>query len=152
MTRRQAVARQAQEDTIAEGLLESIPIVDSPVRAATSFETVEEEVILAGPGSPPSPPPEPEPAADAEPAPEARIAGPPASELAVQLRAQMGDAFAAELDRVEATIAAAVGQLEGELAEERAARADLEGELATERAAREAAQARLAEFKRLALG
>lgn len=123
MFRRQVA--QDTEEPIADELLANIPEVAKGPEDAL-FETMEDDVIIMGP--PPAPAPTPHADAPAPAAPGA---------LAGQLRAQMGDAFAAELDRAESAIAGVV--------------ADLEAQLASERAAREMAEARLAEFKKLAL-
>lgn len=138
MSRRQA--SRVQEE-IPEDLLASIPDVNAKVDE-TTFAIEHEEVIAL-------------PAADAD-APSADglppgIGGSAAASLAQQLRYDLGEALARELDRGAETIAAAVSDLETRLMEAESALAAAQAEVERERAARETAERRLQAFKELAL-
>ncbi|HUR70166.1 MAG TPA: hypothetical protein VM370_13060 [Candidatus Thermoplasmatota archaeon] len=143
MFRRQAAATaRGQEETISEDLLANIPVVGAQADAV--FETLDEEVIvMPPPASSPharDPTPESAPASDAV-----------TSPLAQQLRYELGEAFARELDRAEQSLHAALTDMEARLAAAETALAQAKGAADKERAARLEAEARLKAFKELAL-
>jgi hypothetical protein len=130
MSRRQSA--RVQEEPIPEELIANIPTVGSgaTVEAEVSFSAVEDEQAAAAPpeGAPLTP-----------------------SALAQQLRYEMGEAFARELDRAEQTLNGALADLEARVAAAEAALAEATAQATKEREAREAAEARLKAFKELAL-
>lgn len=134
-------AARVQEE-ISEDLLASIPIVGKggEEESATVFVPVADDEVIAMPPSPAAP----------------AAAGAPAEEsagalgVAAQLRYQMAEALARELDRAEQSVATALADFEGRIAslEEQLAKTRAEAEEA--RKGREHAERKLKAFKELA--
>lgn len=123
---------RTHEEPIPDDLLASIPVVDKG-NAATTFEIETEEVIAAPP-----------PAA-------ALAGGSLGAALAHQLRYDLGEALARELDKASETFAGNIADLEARLTQAEAALMATHQELEREREMREGAERRLAAFKELAL-
>lgn len=142
---RRQVAR-AQEDHIPDELIANIPLVakDAPPAEDTLFVIESEEIIVVSP-------PEPQASDRSEPSNAGVPPEPVPSGLAAQLRYEMGEAFARELDRAEAAMNAALGELETRLAAAEADLASAREEVERERQARINMERRLAAFKELAL-
>ncbi|HET6404225.1 MAG TPA: hypothetical protein VFH78_06220 [Candidatus Thermoplasmatota archaeon] len=122
---------RANDDPIPEDLLNSIPDVGKG-GAATTFAIEAEEVI-----APPAP---------------AGVPGQSVSAaLAQQLRYDLGEALARELDKASETFASNIADLEARLQQAEAALMATHQALDAERDAREAAERRLQAFKELAL-
>lgn len=123
---------RAQDDTIPEDLLASIPVVDK-AQATTTFAIESEEPLV---GAPP-----------------AAVQGGLSlgAALANQLRYDLGEALARELDKASEAFASNIADLESRLAQAETALMSTHQELERERDAREGAERRLAAFKELAL-
>ena len=144
LSRRQAAR---QEESIPEDLIASIPLLTEAGEVEhTTFAIEHEEDSSVMPA----------------PAPEETLQMPPPAEdpatplstgatLAQQLRYDLGEALARELDRGSEAITAAMGDLEARLAQAEADLAAARAEVEHERNARETAEKRLAAFKELAL-
>lgn len=156
MSRRQSV--RVQEDIISEELIANIPVVGgaSSAREATTFAIEHEEVIYAPPGAPEDALAVAAEDRGGEPALDGSDASPapalsPGAAIAAQLRYDLGEAFARELDRAEQSVAAAMADMEARLTIAEAELATARAEVERERAAREGAESRLKAFKELAL-
>lgn len=124
--------QSVREDPIPEDLLASIPTVDKPV-GGTTFAIESEEVIAVPP-------------------PAAAVGGASlGAALAQQLRYDLGEALARELDRASEAFATNIADLETRLQQAEAALMATHQELERERGSRELAEKRLAAFKELAL-
>lgn len=147
MFRRQAA--RAQEEPIPDELIANIPVVGD--EATTVFSPVEsdmDDVILVTPPPAAEGPKTPE----EDPVPETVTASESAgAALAAQLRYDMGEAFARELDKAENAFSAAISDIEKRLVEAEAALVRAHQAAQREREAREAAENRLKAFKELAL-
>lgn len=133
-----------QEESIPEDLIASIPILARPGEVSTTFAIEREEALATQAASDDAIGRS--PAAD-EPA----LRASTGTNLAQQLRYDLGEALARELDRGAETIASAFSEMEGRLARAEADLASARAEVERERAARETAEKRLAAFKELAL-
>lgn len=134
-----------QEEPIPDELLANIPVVgDESTTVFVAVEAEDEDDVLVTPA--PMAPQAEEVVLETKMADES--AGPA---LAAQLRYDMGEAFARELDKAEASIAGAIGDLEKRLSQAEAALIRAHEAANREREAREQAEARLRAFKDLAL-
>lgn len=139
------VTRVEEMDAISDDMMANIPVVgDLGEDATTTFHEVDDDVIFVAPSAVPRA--QPSDSGDEEGAAPSRV-----SALAQQLRYEMGEAFARELDRAEASFTGALGDLETRLAEATAALVEAQAAVERERAARTDAEARLRMFKDLAL-
>lgn len=132
---------RAQAETIPEDLLESIPVVGK-AEASTTFAIESEEVIGSPTGAAPLGP---------LPAPMSGNPGNLGHQLASQLRYDLGEALARELDRASESFASNIADLESRLQQAEQALMATHKALELERDAREGAEKRLAAFKELAL-
>lgn len=145
--RRQAA--RAQEEPIPEDLIASIPVVAGKNDADATTFAIEHEEVIAVPPAPPSDAPQLDAGLDASAAPPGPAnAG---SAVAQQLRYDLGEALARELDRGVEAIGAAFAEIEARLAQAEADLAAARAEAEHERALRETAEKRLSAFKELAL-
>lgn len=153
MSRRQSA--RVHEEIISEELIANIPVVGgvSSAGEATTFAIEHEEVIYtAAPAAE-----DPLPLADGEQTEGSDATTPttpplsPGATIAAQLRYDLGEAFARELDRAEQSVAAAMADMETRLNAAEAELATVRAQAERDRAARESAEARLKAFKDLAL-
>lgn len=139
-----------EPERIPDDLIANIPVLGSEAERrgagaeeVVTFVPVDDEVILVAPN--------PDPLVE-DPKP---TAAPPtpgqASAVVAQLRYEMGEVFARELDRAEATFIAALGDLETRLAAAEKALVSSYAQAQEERELREQTEARLKAFKDLAL-
>lgn len=138
---------RAHEEPISEDMLANIPVVGAGAEPQMTTFAIESEEPLAMPpaggaleGTPP-------------PMPDATLHAPGAigAQLSQQLRYDLGEALARELDRASETFAASIADLENRLAQAEKALMSTHDELNRERDARELAEKRLSAFKELAL-
>lgn len=134
---------RVHEETIPEDLLASIPVVAGEAKPAemTTFAIESEEAIPMPPSAP----------AQGPSAPSILSPGAIGAQLSQQLRYDLGEALARELDRASETFAASIADLENRLQQAESALMATHQELARERDARETAEKRLTAFKELAL-
>jgi hypothetical protein len=128
---------RVHEETVPEELLASIPTVPA-ARAdeLTTFAIESEESVSLSGGEPP---------------PAVHMPGTIGAAISQQLRYDLGEALARELDRAAETFAGQISDLETRLQQAEAALMATHQELANEREARENAEKRLSMFKELAL-
>lgn len=123
---------RVQEESVPEDLIASIPVVPSGQEETTTFAIESEDVVAAPPSGTFTP-------------------GAIGAALSQQLRYELGEALARELDRAADSFASQISDLEQRLAQAESALMATHGALAAERDARETAEKRLAAFKELAL-